>query len=50
MKVIYKAALGLSSLNPDSKVTRAEIISATMLASGNFPAATMPISYVVLGN
>jgi hypothetical protein len=50
MKIIYKAALGLSTLNPDGKVTRAEVISAAMLASGNFPAATMPISYVVLGN
>jgi hypothetical protein len=50
MKIRYKAALGLTSLNPDSKVTRAEVISAAMLASGNFPAATMPISYAVLGN
>jgi hypothetical protein len=50
MKIIYKAALGFSNLNPDAKVTRAEVIITAMQASGNFPATTMPISYVVLGN
>lgn len=48
MKTIFKAALGLSSLNPDGKVTKADVIITSMQASGNFPAATMPISYAVL--
>jgi hypothetical protein len=49
MKTIYSAALGLSGLNPDGKVTRAEYILTTMQSSGNFPAGSMPITYVMLG-
>jgi hypothetical protein len=48
MKVMYRAKLGLSSLNPDAKVTRADVINTTMQASGNFPAADMPIAYTQL--
>lgn len=49
MNTIHRAALGLSSLNPDAKVTRADVIITSMQASGNFPANSMPITYAVLG-
>jgi len=48
MKIIYSAALGLSGLNPDGKVTRAEVIKNAMQSSGNFPDASMPLSYAML--
>ena len=48
MKTIFRAALGLTGLNPDGKVTRADVLITTMQASGNFPAANMPITYAVL--
>lgn len=40
-----KAALKLSSLTPESKVTKAQGIIDAMQASANFPAADMPINY-----
>lgn len=49
MKTMFRAALGLANLNPDGKVTRADVIINSMQASGNFPAATMPVSYTALG-
>ena len=49
MKIIYSAALGLSGLNPDAKVTRAEVIKTSMQTSGNFPASSMPVTYAMLG-
>ncbi len=48
MKITYRAVLGLSGLNPDGKVTRAEVILAAMQASGNFPANLMPVTYAML--
>ena len=40
-----KAALKLSSLTPESKVTKAQGIIDAMQASGNYPASDMPITY-----
>src|ERR1035437_1908484 len=45
MKIIYRAALGLSGLNPDQKATRTEVMKTDMQASGNFPDSIMTISY-----
>jgi hypothetical protein len=45
MVKVFKAALGLRALNPDAKVTRVAFMSTSMQASGNFPAAIMPVSY-----
>ena len=48
MKILYRAALGMSSLNPDEKATRSEVITTSMQASGNFPDSIMTISYAAL--
>jgi len=48
MKIIYRAALGMSSLNPDQKATRSEVITTSMQASGNFPDSIMTIPYSAL--
>jgi hypothetical protein len=43
MKTVYKAALGLSTLSVDGKVTRGEFILNSMQTSGNF--TDTPVSY-----
>ena len=48
MKIIYSAKLGLSGLNPDGKVTRAEVILSAMQSRGNFPESAMPDTYAML--
>ena len=48
MKTVYRAAIGLTGLNPDGKVTKADVVINSMQASGNFPAASMPITYALL--
>lgn len=45
MKTKSKAALGLSKLTPEGKVVKAQSILDNMQNSGNFPNATMPMSY-----
>ena len=48
MKIIYSAALGMSSLSPDEKATRSEVIATSMQGSGNFPDSIMIITYIAL--
>lgn len=45
MTPFIKATLGLNNLSPADKVTKGQSIKDSMQASGNFPAAGMPISY-----
>jgi hypothetical protein len=40
-----KVVLGLSSLTPEAKVTRAQNIHDAIQASGNFPNSGLPVSY-----
>lgn len=40
-----KAVIGMSSLTPETKVTRAQNIVDTMQSSGNFPNAKLPMPY-----
>jgi hypothetical protein len=48
MSTKVRAALKMSSLTPDGKVTKAQGVVDNMQASGNFPANDMPISYTRL--
>ena len=48
MTPFIRVVLGLSNLSPVDKVTTAQNIKDSMQSSGNFPAATMPISYPTL--
>jgi hypothetical protein len=48
MKTKAKAVLGFSRLNPEGKVVRSQSIVDDMQSSGNFPDASLPISYVNL--
>lgn len=48
MKTKAKAVLGLSKLNPEGKVIRAQAIVDAMQASANFPDASLPINYTNL--
>ena len=48
MKTKAKAVLGFSKLNPEGKVVRSQSILDDMQGSGNFPDATLPISYASL--
>lgn len=45
MKTKSKAVLGLSKLTPEGKVVKSQSFLDNMQSSGNFPNATMPISY-----
>ena len=45
MNTRLKAALKMSSLSPESKVTKAQFIIASMQASNYFPAAGLPFPY-----
>ena len=48
MKTRVRVALKLSSLSAEGKVVKAQSIKDSMMASGNFMATSMPISYTVL--
>jgi hypothetical protein len=48
MVIVYRAVLGLRVLNPEAKLTRVGVMTASMQASGNFPASLMPILYTAL--
>ncbi|MBS1636161.1 MAG: hypothetical protein JST26_09610 [Bacteroidetes bacterium] len=48
MKPKSKANMGISNLTPGGKAIKAQAIIDAMQASGNFPAANMPISYPAL--
>jgi hypothetical protein len=43
-----KATIKFGSLSPSDKVLKAQAIKDAMLASGNFPAGNMPITYVAI--
>jgi len=48
MKTKSKAVLGIAKMTPEGKVVTTQNIINTMQASGNFPDASMPISYAAL--
>ena len=48
MTPFIRAVLGLTNLSAVDKVTTAQNIKDSMQGSGNFPAATMPVSYPTL--
>jgi hypothetical protein len=48
MNHLTKATLALNQLSPADKVTKTQSIKDSMLASGKFPVANMPITYIVI--